>query len=58
MYKNGVKYVLRGEEYIIVVNEGYGGENFLILDYNLKNDKFLLNYMLKKWKVILIIKIN
>ncbi|HHH4392374.1 M949_RS01915 family surface polysaccharide biosynthesis protein [Enterobacter cloacae] len=57
-YKNGVKHALRGEEHIIVVNEGYGGENPPIPDHNLKNDKPLLNYMLKKWKAISTTKIN
>lgn len=47
-YKNGVKHALRGEEHIIVANDGYGGENPPIPDHNLKNDKPLLNYMLKK----------
>ena len=57
-YKNGVKYSLRGEEYIVVANESYGGENPPVPDYNLKNDKALLNYMLKKWRSISITKIN
>ncbi|MCS2169617.1 hypothetical protein MUU46_04675 [Scandinavium sp. TWS1a] len=57
-YKNGVKYSLRGEEHIIVENGSYGGENPPIPDCNLKNDKRLLNYMLKKWKSISTTKIN
>lgn len=57
-YKNGVKHALRGEEHIIVENGSYGGENPPIPDYNLKNDKPLLNYMLKKWKAISTTKIN
>lgn len=57
-YKNGVKYSLRGEEHIIVENGSYGGENPPIPDWNLKNNKFLLNYMLKKWKSISTTKIN
>lgn len=57
-YKNGVKYALRGEEHIIVENGSYGGENTPIPDYNLKSDKPLLSYMLKKWKAISTTKIN
>lgn len=57
-YKNGVKYALRGEEYIIVENGSYGGENPPIPDSNLKSDKPLLSYMLKKWKAISTTKIN
>lgn len=57
-YKNGVKYSLRGGEHIIVENGRYGGESPPVPDYNLKNDKPLLNYMLKKWKSILMKKIN
>lgn len=57
-YKNGVKYSLRGEEHIIVENGGYGGESPPVPDYNLKNDKQLLNYMLKKWRSISTIKLN
>ncbi|MBJ8997823.1 MULTISPECIES: M949_RS01915 family surface polysaccharide biosynthesis protein [Citrobacter] len=57
-YKNGVKYSLRGEDHIIVENGGYGGESPPVPDYNLKNDKPLLNYMLKKWKSISTTKLN
>ncbi|POD89272.1 M949_RS01915 family surface polysaccharide biosynthesis protein [Pectobacterium odoriferum] len=57
-FKNGVKHALRGEEHIIVGSESYGGEIPPIPDYNLKNDKPLLNYMLKKWKAISTTKIN
>lgn len=57
-YKNGVKYSLRGEEHIIVENGGYGGENPPVPDWNLKNNKPLLNYTLKKWKSISTTKIN
>ena len=57
-YTNGVKYSLRGEEHIIVENGSYGGEKPPIPDWNLKNNKSLLNYMLKKWKSISTTKIN
>jgi hypothetical protein len=57
-YKHGVKYSLRGEEHIIVENGSYGGENSPVPDWNLKNNKPLLNYMLKKWKSISTTKIN
>lgn len=57
-YKNGVKYALRGDEHIIVENGSYGGENLPIPDSNLKNDKPLLDYMLKKWGAISTTKLN
>ncbi|PIF23919.1 M949_RS01915 family surface polysaccharide biosynthesis protein [Candidatus Pantoea floridensis] len=57
-YKYGVKHSLRGEEHIVVESGSYGGENPPIPDYNLKKDKPLLNYMLKKWKAISTTKIN
>lgn len=57
-YKNGVKYSLRGEEHIIVENGSYGGENPPVPDWNLKNNKSLLNHMLNKWKSISTTKIN
>ncbi|WP_367398710.1 M949_RS01915 family surface polysaccharide biosynthesis protein [Rahnella aceris] len=57
-FKNGVKHALRGEEHIIVGGESYGGETPPIPDHNLKSDKALLNYMLKKWMVISTTKIN
>ena len=57
-FKNGVKHALRGEGNIIVGGESYGGETPPILDHNLKSDKALLNYMLKKWKAISTAKVN
>jgi len=57
-YKNGVKYALRGEEHIIVENGSYGGEESPIPDSNLRGDKHLLDYMLKKWGAISTIKLN
>ena len=57
-YKNGVKYALRGEEHIVVGNGSYGGRNPPIPDSNLRGDKPLLDYMLKKWKAISTTKIN
>jgi hypothetical protein len=57
-YKNGVKYSLRGEEHIIVENGSYGGENPPIPDSNLRGDKPLLDYMLKKWGAISTTKVN
>ena len=57
-YKNGVKYSLRGEEHIIVGNDGFGGEKAPVPDFNLRNDKFLLEYMMRKWRSISTTKIN
>lgn len=53
-----MKHALRGEEHIIVGDESYGGETPPTPDHNLKSDKILLNYMLKKWKAISTTKIN
>lgn len=57
-YKNGVKYALRGEEHIIVENGSYGGESPPVPDYNLRGDKPLLDYMLKKWGSVSTTKVN
>lgn len=57
-FRNGVKYALRGEEHIIVGNDGFGGEKALVPDFNLRNDKPLLEYMMRKWKSISTTKIN
>lgn len=56
--KNGVKYSLRGEEHIIVGSEGVGGEKAPVPDFNLKNDKSLLKYMMGKWDSISTTKVN
>lgn len=49
-YQDGKKYALRGEEKIITPDENtYGGEDPPKPDYNLRNNKPLLNYMLNKW---------
>ncbi|WP_188042497.1 hypothetical protein [Klebsiella pneumoniae] len=57
-YQNGVKYSLRGEEHIIVGSEGFGGEKAPVPDFNLRNDKSLLKYMMGKWDSISTTKIN
>ncbi|MBH2847060.1 hypothetical protein I6U52_25570 [Serratia marcescens] len=57
-FRNGVKYSLRGEEHIIVGNDGFGGEKAPVPDFNLRNDKPLLEYMMRKWKSISTTKIN
>lgn len=57
-FKNGVKYALRGEGHIIVENGGYGGENPPTPDSNLRGDKLLLDFMLKKWGAISTKKVN
>ncbi|MBO2029752.1 hypothetical protein J4734_29325, partial [Klebsiella pneumoniae] len=43
-FKNGVKYLIRGEEHIIVGSEGFGGEKAPVPDFNLRNDKSLLKH--------------
>ncbi|MCP5602477.1 hypothetical protein NL295_26855, partial [Klebsiella pneumoniae] len=53
-----VKYSLRGEEHIIVGSEGFGGEKAPVPDFNLRNDKSLLKYMMGKWDSISTTKIN
>jgi hypothetical protein len=45
-------------EHIIVENGSYGGENPPIPDSNLRGDKPLLDYMLKKWGAISTTKVN
>lgn len=57
-FRNGVKYSLRGEEHIIVGNDGFGGEKAPVPDFNLRNDKTLLEYMMRKWTSISTTKIN
>ncbi|MER4060189.1 hypothetical protein J8812_16610, partial [Klebsiella pneumoniae] len=57
-FKNGVKYSLRGEEHIIVGSEGFGGEKAPVPDFNLRNDKSLLKYMMGKWDSISTTKLN
>ena len=57
-FKDGVKYSLRGEEHIIVGSEGFGGEKAPVPDFNLKNDKSLLKYMVGKWNLISTTKVN
>lgn len=51
-FKGGLKYSLRGEEHIIVGSDGFGGEKVPVPDFNLKNDKSLLKYMMGKWDSI------
>lgn len=48
-FKDGVKYSLRGEGRIIVGSDDFGGEKAPVPDFNLKNDKSLLKYMIGKW---------
>jgi hypothetical protein len=57
-FKDGVKYSLRGEEHIIVGSDGFGGEKAPIPDFNLKNDKSLLKYMMGRWDSISTTKVN
>lgn len=57
-YKNGVKNSLRGEEHIIIGDDGYGGEILPKPYFNLKSDKPLLDYMLSKWSSVSVTKIN
>lgn len=57
-YKDGVKHSLIGEEHIIVEDGGYGGEIAPKPDFNLKSDKPLLDYMLKKWTSVSATKIH
>lgn len=57
-FRNGVKYSLRGEERIIVGSDSFGGEKAPVPDFNLKNDKSLLKYMIGKWDSISTTKIN
>ncbi|WP_292991983.1 M949_RS01915 family surface polysaccharide biosynthesis protein [Pantoea sp.] len=57
-FRNGMKYSLRGEEHIIVGSDGFGGEKAPAPDFNLRNDKSLLEYMMKKWTYISTTKIN
>ncbi|MDN4629697.1 M949_RS01915 family surface polysaccharide biosynthesis protein [Erwinia sp. PsM31] len=57
-FKDSVKYSLRGEEHIIVGSEGFGGEKIPVPDFNLKNDKSLLKYMMGKWDSIFTTKVN
>lgn len=51
-FRNRVKYSLRGEEHIIIGGDGFGGEKAPVPDFNLKNDKPLLDYMLGRWSSI------
>lgn len=49
-YQDGKKYALRGEEKIITLEEDvYGGEVPPKPDFNLRINKPLLDYMLRKW---------
>ncbi|HFZ8993329.1 TPA: M949_RS01915 family surface polysaccharide biosynthesis protein [Citrobacter freundii] len=57
-FRHGVKYSLRGEEHVIVGEHGFGGEKAPVPDFNLKNDKSLLKYMMGKWDSISTTKIN
>lgn len=57
-FKNGIKFSLRGEEHIIVGSDGFGGEKAPVPDFNLKNDKSLLKYMMGKWDSISTTKVN
>lgn len=51
-YYNGIKHALRGEEHIIIGDEACGGEEPPVPGENLKNNKVLLDYMLKKWPAV------
>lgn len=57
-YRNGIKYSLRGEEHIIMGSDSFGGEISPAPDFNLKNNKPLLEYMLKKWPSVSTTRIN
>lgn len=57
-FRNKVKYSLRGEEHIIIGDEGFGGEKAPVPDFNLKNDKSLLDYMMGEWGSISTTRIN
>ncbi|WP_436883267.1 M949_RS01915 family surface polysaccharide biosynthesis protein [Enterobacter asburiae] len=58
-YHNGIKYSLRGEENLVVSNDGNKNDKPRnpVPDYNLRTTKPLLSYMINKWPLISVRKL-